>query len=83
MLDDDGGLWQKENVESLLHIANKCHGLSGRSLRKLPLLAHAWFVRYDPISVRQFLVSLGRAVDKHTIDTLAVTKKELGRSKQN
>lgn len=77
MREDDDGRWKSENVEHLLTIANKCHGLSGRSLRKLPLLAHAWFVRYDPISVRQFLVALERAVDKHSIDTLAVAKKSI------
>lgn len=66
--------WESENIELLLDISKKCHGLSGRSLRKLPLLAHAWFVRNDSVSFEKFLMALDGAVDKHSIDTLAIEK---------
>lgn len=60
---------------TLLDIAKKAQGLSGRSLRKLPLLAHAWFVRCNEVDLMTFLDALDDAVDKHLADTMSLTKK--------
>jgi hypothetical protein len=39
--------------------------LSGRTLRKLPFIAHALFVRKTaPTTLSEFLVALGKAVDR-------------------
>lgn len=67
-----GDRWESEHIELLLDISKKCHGLSGRSLRKLPLLAHAWFIRTDSVGFEKFLIALDGAIDKHSIDTLAI-----------
>lgn len=72
----DDGKWDSENVVTLLDIAKKAHGLSGRSLRKLPLLAHAWFVRCNEIDLATFLEALDDAVDKHMVDTMSLAKKQ-------
>lgn len=71
---DDDRKWNSESVTRLLDISKKCHGLSGRSLRKLPLLAHAWFVQSESVDLQTFLDALDDAVDKHLTDTLAIEK---------
>ncbi|XP_055309924.1 pachytene checkpoint protein 2 homolog isoform X1 [Sitodiplosis mosellana] len=67
--------WNSEGAIHLLDISKKCEGLSGRSLRKLPLLAHAWFVHKNSVDLHTFLNALDDAVDKHLADTLAIEKK--------
>uniref|UniRef100_H3DM34 Pachytene checkpoint protein 2 homolog n=1 Tax=Tetraodon nigroviridis TaxID=99883 RepID=H3DM34_TETNG len=47
----------------LRNIAVKSKGLSGRSLRKLPFLAHALFVKTMTVTLAQFLEAMDRAVD--------------------
>lgn len=55
MVNDDSNL--------LLHIAKDAQGLSGRSLRKLPLQVHAQFIgNSDPVSLGTFLSALQRGV---------------------
>lgn len=49
----------------LLDIANNGYGLSGRLLRKLPLLAYVSLVRYDKVNLATFLDALDDAVDEH------------------
>lgn len=71
----EDGKWESKNVVTLLDIAKKAQGLSGRSLRKLPLLAHAWFIRCDEIDLVTFLEALDDAVDKHLTDTMSLAKK--------
>lgn len=66
--------WYAKDVVTLLDIAKKAHGLSGRSLRKLPLLAHAWFVKCHQIDLATFLEALDDAVDKHLADTIKLAK---------
>lgn len=66
--ENDDGRWKSDNVERLLALVPKCQGLSGRSLRKLPLLAHAWFIRHDPSNIQLFLKALQQAIDKHVGD---------------
>jgi DNA polymerase III delta prime subunit len=47
---------------ALASIAAKCEGLSGRRLRKLPLLAHAYYVCKPAASVREFLAATEHAI---------------------
>lgn len=74
--ETDDGKWNSENVDRLLDIAKKSQGLSGRSLRKLPLLAHAWFVNSDKVELSTFLDVLEDSVDKHFSDTIGIGKKK-------
>lgn len=67
--------WDSPNVVSLLDISKKAEGLSGRSLRKLPLLAHAWFIQSSSVDLPTFLAALDDAVDKVLADNIAITKK--------
>lgn len=46
----------------LKHIAKKCTGLSGRRLRKLPILAITMYAWEDEVSVHDAIVALGDAV---------------------
>ncbi|XP_038056236.1 pachytene checkpoint protein 2 homolog [Patiria miniata] len=48
----------------LKEIACKSEGLSGRTLRKLPFLAHALYVKANPVSLEDYLNALSDAVDK-------------------
>ncbi|XP_078690105.1 pachytene checkpoint protein 2 homolog [Branchiostoma floridae x Branchiostoma belcheri] len=48
----------------LRELAQRSVGLSGRTLRKLPFLAHALFVRTPTISLEDFLEALSLAVDR-------------------
>lgn len=73
--ESDDGKWNSDSVIRLLDISKKCQGLSGRSLRKLPLIAHAWFVQSDCVDLHTFLDALDDAIDKHLTDTLAIEKK--------
>ncbi|XP_065672909.1 pachytene checkpoint protein 2 homolog isoform X2 [Hydra vulgaris] len=53
----------------LLEVARKSIGLSGRTLRKLPFLAHALFLQSPGIvSQSQFISALSAAVDKQIDD---------------
>lgn len=72
--ENEDGRWKSDNVDKLLALVKKCHGLSGRSLRKLPLLAHAWFIQHDPSSIQQFLNALQRAITKHVDDNDCIGK---------
>lgn len=67
--------WDSDSVSRLLDIAKKSQGLSGRSLRKLPLLAHAWFINSDSVDLDTFLDALDDAIVKHMADTSIVEKK--------
>lgn len=62
----------------LREIAKKCHGLSGRTLRKLPFLAHALFIKSPSVSLSHFLEALSGAADKQKRD--AATLDGPGRS---
>lgn len=54
----------------LLHIAEQCNGYSGRSLRKLPLKAHAMCLQRKRVSMEQYLNAIATTIDidaKHNI----------------
>ena len=58
-----GGL-KSEHSQHLWKIANKSVGLSGRTLRKLPFLAHARFINSTAsVTLRQFLNVLLKAIE--------------------
>lgn len=63
----------------LSSIAELSKGLSGRTLRKLPLLAHAWFIRKDQVTPIEYLVALEEAVKKNHKDSLRMNKKATGK----
>ena len=73
--ESDDEKWNSDVTMQLLDIAKKCQGFSGRSLRKMPLLAHAWFVHHDSVDLHHFLDAMDEAVDKHLTDNLAVEKR--------
>lgn len=52
----------------LLEIARKSHGLSGRTLRKIPFLAHARHVQTPAVALAAFLSALSWTVDKQFED---------------
>ncbi|XP_005090335.1 pachytene checkpoint protein 2 homolog [Aplysia californica] len=47
----------------LYNIASKSQGLSGRTLRKLPFMAHALFLRGSPVTLEEYLEAMSRTVD--------------------
>lgn len=52
----------------LLEIARKSHGLSGRTLRKIPFLAHARHIQAQSVTLQGFLSALSRTVEKQFED---------------
>ena len=59
-------LWLRE-------ISWKCEGFSGRSLRKIPFLAHALYATKPTMSLDLFLGCLEKAVENHLAE-----QRELG-----
>lgn len=70
----DGTEWNSDSADKLLEITNKSKGLSGRSLRKLPLLAHAWYIHRDSVDLQTYLYALDDAIVKHMADTITIEK---------
>ncbi|XP_069700266.1 pachytene checkpoint protein 2 homolog [Periplaneta americana] len=52
----------------LLEISRKSEGLSGRTLRKIPFLAHAYYVQSPQVSLEDFIVAMHKAVIKQLKD---------------
>ncbi|KAK0134562.1 Pachytene checkpoint protein 2 [Merluccius polli] len=52
----------------LRNIALKSKGLSGRTLRKLPFLAHALFVKTPTVTLERFLEAIDQAVAKQKVE---------------
>lgn len=70
-IDADGVEFRSPDSRKYLKdIAHKSEGLSGRTLRKLPLLAHAWFIQKDQVTLNEYLAALDAAVKKNRIDAL-------------
>ena len=52
--------------KNLIEIARLAEGLSGRSLRKMPLKCHTYYIRND-VNIDEYMVALKRTVqDEHT-----------------
>ncbi|XP_070509839.1 pachytene checkpoint protein 2 homolog [Chironomus tepperi] len=47
----------------MCHVCKEAAGISGRSLRKLPFLAHALFLKKSTATLREFLIAMRSAVD--------------------
>eukprot|EP00698_Gefionella_okellyi_P009065 TRINITY_DN2277_c0_g1_i1.p1 TRINITY_DN2277_c0_g1~~TRINITY_DN2277_c0_g1_i1.p1 ORF type:complete len:359 (-),score=73.20 TRINITY_DN2277_c0_g1_i1:42-1118(-) len=52
------------STATLFGIAAKCHGLSGRALRKLPFLAHSFYVQSETVTRERFFEALSLAADR-------------------
>lgn len=63
----------KRSLE-LLAIAKYSVGLSGRSLRKIPFLAHALFVNSPSVPLKEFLSAMREAIKKHVVDSEVFAK---------
>ncbi|KAH0558906.1 hypothetical protein GP486_004467 [Trichoglossum hirsutum] len=46
----------------LLGIADRCRGISGRKLRRLPVLAHSFYIQHERCNIHEFLSALARTV---------------------
>lgn len=68
----------------LLEVSKKAYGLSGRTLRKLPFLAHAMYLHsHTIVTQEQFIQALSTAVDKQLNDRETLSKensKQLSKS---
>lgn len=53
------------STQHLLNIAQMSEGMSGRSLRKVPFIAHALYLQRAEVSVADFMAALEKAVCKH------------------
>ncbi|KAJ8959134.1 hypothetical protein NQ318_022392 [Aromia moschata] len=57
-----------EETKHLLRVCEKSLGLSGRSLRKIPFVAHALFLESCQASLEEFLMAMEKAVEKEHIE---------------
>lgn len=46
-----------------MKVSEKSVGLSGRTLRKIPLLTHALFLKSKKCSINEFIEAMSEAVD--------------------
>lgn len=51
-------------TQQLLDLCKKSLGLSGRSLRKIPFLAHALYLNGSFSNLNEFLTAMDKAVEK-------------------
>lgn len=58
----------------LKEISQKSEGLSGRTLRKLPFIAHALFIQKPCVTLSQFLNAMQKAVDREFHQRSLLTK---------
>lgn len=47
-----------------MRICEQSVGLSGRSLRKIPFIAHALFLNTELVTLKQFLLAMEKAIEK-------------------
>ncbi|CAH1154635.1 unnamed protein product [Phaedon cochleariae] len=59
-----------QDTKQLLVLCEKSVGLSGRSLRKIPFLAHALFLKQSLVSLSEFLSAMEKAVEKEHAERL-------------
>lgn len=57
-----------EYSKKLIKVCEKSIGLSGRSLRKIPFLAHALYLNNSLVSIEEFLCAMELAVEKEHSD---------------
>lgn len=67
----------QEHSQKLIRICDKSMHLSGRTLRKIPFLAHALFLTSQNVTLEMFLEAMDLAVDKeHRDRKLFLVKQE-------
>lgn len=66
----------KTNNLELMEICCSSAGLTGRTLRKIPFLAHALYLTGDSISLAQFLKALRLIVEKRKNEVLQYDDKQ-------
>ncbi|CAD7082574.1 unnamed protein product [Hermetia illucens] len=72
-IDDISDCTEHELSMKLLKIAEQSIGLSGRTLRKIPFLAHSLLVENDVIVLNDFLNALKLSLQNHLKDTKALS----------
>jgi SpoVK/Ycf46/Vps4 family AAA+-type ATPase len=65
---------QGESAAELMRLSQHCKRFSGRTLRKLPFLAHALFLKKDEVTLEEFLVGLRLAIQKHLKDKVKISE---------
>ncbi|XP_067001988.1 pachytene checkpoint protein 2 homolog isoform X1 [Anabrus simplex] len=60
----------------LLEVARQSIGLSGRTLRKIPFLAHAYFLHTTQVSLEKFIDAMKRTVTKNVTDCESFKRSE-------
>nr|CAH7740078.1 unnamed protein product [Callosobruchus chinensis] len=63
-----------EESKHLMLICEQSRGLSGRSLRKVPFIAHALFLDQSFSTLKNFLVAMEKAVDKEIAERQYFTR---------
>lgn len=64
----------KSELQSLSELSV---GISGRTLRKIPILAHAFYTDHaksDPVPLLAFLEAMFKAIAKHSSETRQINK---------
>lgn len=64
----DGPCEMQEHSRKLIRICENSINLSGRTLRKIPFLAHALFLTSQNVTLEMFLEAMDLAVDKEHKD---------------
>ncbi|KAJ8972678.1 hypothetical protein NQ317_001698 [Molorchus minor] len=57
-----------EETKHLLRICEHSRGLSGRSLRKIPFVAHALFLNQSQMTLAEYLSAMEKAVEKEHME---------------
>lgn len=57
-----------ENSQKLQELSTLAVGISGRKLRKLPLIAHSLFLKKEQASLPEFFCAMEKAIRKHFED---------------
>lgn len=90
VISNDCDLNDIEFEEQLRIISEMSVGISGRTLRKIPILAHAFYTDHnfegarDAIPLPEFMEAMRRAVLKYTLDSRHIKQTiENGCAKEN
>lgn len=71
-------LTDAEFEERLQTLADSSLGISGRTLRKIPILAHAFYTDHTfgegsrPVALTEFINAMQQAILKHTVDSRGI-----------
>lgn len=77
---DECSMTEVQFEEQLLRLSESSLGISGRTLRKIPILAHAFYTDHRfgqenrAIVMDDFLVAMEKAILKYTVDSRRIKK---------